>query len=75
MAQAISELTGLDESEVEQLVDVEPMPIEGHDDVVYGYIFDFARYAPPEIEDKLMKMHGRLDFRVDLNFFDRVQSI
>lgn len=74
LSHAISELTGLDESEVEQLVDVEPMPIEGSDDAVYGYILDFTRYAPPEIAEMLMEKHGRLDFRVGLNFFDRVQS-
>lgn len=73
LGKAIAELTGLDESDAAQLSDVEPLPIEGHDDAVYGYILDFTGQASPEVADKLLKKHGRLAFRVDLNFFEQVQ--
>lgn len=72
-AQAIADLTGLTLAESELLVDVEPMEISGNDDMVYGYILDFTNIAPPELVKKLMERHGRLDFRVSLNFFDQVQ--
>lgn len=73
-AQAIASAFGLDLEEAQELEDVEEHPIGGNDDAVYGYYFDFGRYASPAVAAKLMAQFGRLDnLRVDSNFFDQVE--
>ena len=72
--QALADEFGLTLEEAEELVDAEEHEIEGHDDAVYGYYFDFGQYASPAVAAKLMAKFGRLDnLRVDSNFFDQIE--
>lgn len=72
-AQALANAFGLELEEAQELEDVEEHPIEGNDDAVYGYYFDFGNHASPAIAAKLMAKFGRLDnLRVALGFFDQI---
>lgn len=72
LTQALAEELGISLEEAEELVDVEPQPIEGQDDAHYGYVFDFESAASPELQAKLMDLHGSLHLRVPLWFFDQI---
>lgn len=72
LAQALAEELGISLSEAKELVDVEPMAIEGNDDMVYGYVFDFADAASPELRAKLLERHGSLQHQVPPGFFENV---
>lgn len=72
LAQALADELGITPEEAEELVDVEPQAIEGNDDVVHGYVFDFSEVVSPELRAKLLAKHGSLQARVQPWFFDRV---
>lgn len=74
LAQALAEELDITLEEAQELVDVEPMVIDGHDDMVYGYVFDFADAASPELQAKLLEKHGSLQHQLPLWFFERVAS-
>ncbi|ANH66645.1 hypothetical protein [Mitsuaria sp. 7] len=74
LAEALAEELGISQEEAEELVDVEPIAIEGHDDMVYGYVFDFADVASPQLQVKLLEKHGSLQHEVPLWFFERVAA-
>lgn len=74
LAQALAEELDITLEEAEELVDVEPMAIDGNDDMVYGYMFDFADAASPELQAKLLKKHRSLQHQVPPWFFERVAS-
>lgn len=74
LAQALAEELDITPEEAEELVDVEPLAIEGHEDVLYGYVFDFEGAASPSLHAKLMNQRGSLQLRVPLWFFERVAT-
>lgn len=72
LAQALAEELGITPEEAEDLVDVEPHAIEGNDDMVFGYVFDFSEVVSPDLRAKLLAKHGSLQAQVSPSFFDRV---
>jgi hypothetical protein len=50
------------------------MAVDGNDDMVYGYVFDFADAASPELHAKLLGKHGSLQHQVPIWFFERVAT-
>lgn len=74
LSQALAEELDITPEEAEELVDVEPLPIEGHEDVPHGYVFDFEGAASPNLHAKLMQQRGSLQLRVPLWFFERVAT-
>jgi hypothetical protein len=70
----LAEELGIKREEAEELVDVEPMAIEGNDDMVNGYVFDFSDAVSPELQAKLLEKHGSLQHWVPLWFFERVAT-
>lgn len=72
LAQALAEELGITPEEAEELVDVEPQAIEGSDDMLYGYMFDFSEVVSPDLRGKLLARNGSLQARVSPSFFDRV---
>lgn len=74
LGQALAKELDITPEEAEELVDVEPLAIEGNDDMVYGYVFDFSEAASPALRAKLLKEHGSLQHRVPLWFFERVAT-
>ncbi len=74
LVQALAEELGITLDEAGELVDVEPMAIEGNDQMVYGYVFDFAEAASPELQAKLLEKHGSLQHQVPQWFFEQVAT-
>lgn len=50
------------------------MAIEGSDDMVNGYVIDFADAALPELQAKLLEKNNSLQHHVPLWFFERVAT-
>lgn len=74
LVQAYADLLGLELHEVENLADVEVIPLDGNSgDMTYGYQLDFTDYAPPEIARKILQRHGSLCIDVEPSFFDNVR--
>lgn len=74
LAEALADELGLDVSEAEKLVDVEPLTVASDDDLVYGFAFDFSAAASPAVAEKLMANYGSLQVTVGPNFFDNVSG-
>lgn len=75
LAQALAETLNIDVAEAQQLADVEPTALTGHSgETTYGYLFDFARHASPELAAKLMVQHGSLQLEVQPWFFDGIRD-
>lgn len=72
LAEALAAEMGLTVQEAEDLVDAEPLARMGTDDMVYGYIFDFRKLAPPETARKILKKYQSLQVEVPPWFFDKV---
>lgn len=71
LAQALAEEMDLTLDEAEQLVAVEPISLDGHDDAHYGFEFNFQDVGSPELQAKLGH-RGHTVLRVGPWFFDRV---
>ena len=72
--EALAELLGLSFDEADELIDTEVYEIEGHDDMAYGYVFDFTSTASKALAKKIQKKHGSLSVRVPLHFFERIHG-
>lgn len=73
-AQVFAELLGWGVDEVQELQDVDEMPLDGSSgDMIYGYLIDFTNYASSELAARIMQEHGTLQFTVGPNFFDGVR--
>lgn len=75
LAQALAEELGLTQEEAEELADVEPLPIESNDGMVYEYLFDFSQAASHPLKARLTDLQGSLQVRVPPWFFDRVKHV
>lgn len=77
LAEALAETLGIDVAEAEELTDAEPQELTGSSDdgMVYGYLFDFADFASPELADKLMQLHGSLTLEVGAWFFNDIEGM
>lgn len=73
LAQALAEQLDITPEESEELDDVEPMPVEGHDGAIFEYVFDFEDAVSPELRSKLLVKHGSLQLRVPPWFFDNIE--
>jgi hypothetical protein len=50
LAEALAEALNIDVAEAQELADVEPTELSGQSgETTYGYFFDFARHASPEL--------------------------
>jgi uncharacterized protein YozE (UPF0346 family) len=75
-AEALAEVLHLSLDEAEQLVDVEPIELDSHDDAHYGYVFDFSEADADEVVlRKIRQRHGSLRVTVGPNFFERVHHL
>lgn len=74
LAEALAKELGLEVSEAEELVDVEPLTLASDDDLVDAYAFDFSAAASPAVAEKLMANYGSLQVIVGPNFFDNVSG-
>lgn len=74
LSQALAEELDITLEEAEELVDVEPIAVEGSDGMIYGYVFDFASAASSKLQAKLLEKHGSLQHRAPLWFFERVAT-
>nr|WP_315223967.1 YozE family protein [uncultured Albidiferax sp.] len=75
LTQALAEELGLSFDEADELVDAEVQPIEGHEGMVYAFVFDFSTVdAPKAVQSKIQKKHGSLSVRVSAQFFERVHG-
>ncbi|AMJ56219.1 MULTISPECIES: hypothetical protein [Stenotrophomonas] len=73
-AEVIAELLGWSVDEVDNLQDVDEMPLDGSSgEMIYGYLIDFTDYASPEVATRIMREHGTLQFNVGPDFFDGVR--
>lgn len=73
-AEVIAELLGWRVEEVDELQDVDEMPLDGNSgEMIYGYLIDFTDYASSEVAARIMREHGTLQFTVGPNFFDGVR--
>lgn len=73
-AEVIAELLGWRVDEVDEIQDVDEMPLDGSSgEMIYGYLIDFTHYASPEVAARIMREHGTLQFRVGPGFFDGVR--
>lgn len=72
LAKALADELGLEVSEVEGMIDAEPLADESDDGLLYRYVYDFTEYASPEVAKKLMAKYGSLQVEVPSWFFDRV---
>lgn len=74
LAEALAETLGLSLDDADELVDAEVHTIDGNDDMVYGYLFDFTSVASKAIARKIEKKHGSLSVRVPAHFFEQVHG-
>lgn len=75
LVQALAEALSIDVAEAQELADVEPMELSGHSgEMTYGYLYDFARHASPQLAAKLMAQHGSLQLQVQPWFFDGIRG-
>ena len=75
LAEALAHELGLEFDEADQLVDAHVQEIEGHEDMLYGYAFDFSDTGADEsVLGKIKQRYGSLNVRVSLNFFDNVHG-
>lgn len=74
LAQALADELSLSLSEAEDLANAEAVAQTSSDGLVYGYVFDFSRHAPPEVAARLLAMRGSLQLEVPSWFFDRVAA-
>ncbi len=75
LAEALAEALNIDLADAKELADVEPTELSGHGgEMTYGYLFDFARHASPELAAKLMAQHGSLQLEVQPWFFDGIRG-
>lgn len=73
-AEVIAELLGWSVDEVDDLQDVDEMPLDGNSgEMIYGYLIDFTDYASPAAAARIVREHGTLQFRVGPDFFDGVR--
>jgi len=73
-SEAYAELLGLELHEVDDLADVEAMPLDGNSgEMVYGYLIDFTDAASPEVAKKILQRHSSLRIEVGPSFFDGVR--
>ncbi|WP_267111856.1 hypothetical protein [Xanthomonas sacchari] len=73
-AEVIAELLGWSIDEVDDLQDVDEMPLDGnHGEMIYGYLIDFTDYASSAVAARIVREHGTLQFRVGPDFFDGVR--
>lgn len=74
LAQALAEELGIEPFEAEQLADAEAQELTGNSgDMIYGYLFDFAKHASPQLAGKLLARNGSLQFEVGPNFFEGIR--
>lgn len=74
VSKAYAELLDLELHEVDDLADVEAMPLDGNSgEMVYGYLIDFTDAASPEVAKKILLRHSSLRIEVGPNFFDNVR--
>ncbi|MDQ7995088.1 MAG: hypothetical protein AAGC76_04455 [Luteibacter sp.] len=74
VSEAYAELLGLELHEVDDLADVEAMPLDGNSgEMVYGYLLDFTDAASPEVAKKILQRHSSLRIEVGPSFFDNVR--
>lgn len=72
-AELIAELLGWAVDGVDDLQDVEEMPLDRNSsEMTYCCLLDFTNYVSSDDAARIMREHGTLQFRVDLNFFDSV---
>lgn len=75
LAEALADELGLEFHEADQLVDAHVQEIEGHEDTLYGYTFDFSDTgADDSVLEKIENRYGSLNVRVSLNFFDNIHG-
>ncbi|VBT33930.1 Uncharacterised protein [Burkholderia pseudomallei] len=75
MSEAYADLLGLELHEVADLVDVEPMELDGNSgEMTYGYLLDFTDHASPDVAKKILQHHASLRITVDPSFFEHVRS-
>ncbi|PPU83057.1 hypothetical protein XsacCFBP4641_07710 [Xanthomonas sacchari] len=73
-AEVFAELLGWDADEVDDLQDVDELPLDGNSgEMIYGYLIDFTDYASPAVAARIVREHGTLQFRVGPDFFDGVR--
>jgi hypothetical protein len=74
LVQALAEELGIEPFEAEQLADAEAQELTGHSgDMTYGYLFDFADHASPQLAGKLLARNGSLQLEVGPNFFEGIR--
>ncbi|WP_321818469.1 MULTISPECIES: hypothetical protein [unclassified Paraburkholderia] len=73
-SEAYAELLSLALHEVDDLADVEAMPLDGNSgEMVYGYLIDFTDAASPEVAKKILQRHSSLRIEVGPSFFENVR--
>lgn len=75
LAEALAEALDIEVAEAQELTDVEPTALTGHaGEMTYGYLFDFAGRASPELAAKLMAQRGSLQLEVGPSFYEGVRA-
>lgn len=63
-AAALAERLGVSSDEALSILDIEPIAVTGHDDIVYRWAYYLENEISPELSERILSQHGALAFDV-----------